>query len=324
VRQRAERLAGAPLWQPCLAALVLALCGIGAARSQQLTPRAYVIAPVGTNAAVLEVSHLQGELQLDSALISGATTTATLPSVGYYRTFDLLGRTASLTLGLPYAFGKFQGTAVGVPHSFERSGRLDASLRLSVNLIGGPAMQAQEFARWRQRMLLGLSLKVIAPSGQYDSTRLVNWGANRWGFKPELGYSQRWGHWLLDTYVGGWFYTTNPEYFSRNAFYPGVRDQSESPIGSFEGHISYDVIQRLWISFDANYWWGGRTALNGISNPRTEQKSSRVGLTASVPFTVHQSLKLSFSQGAYVRYGGNYRSVSLAWQYSWFDAPSSH
>ncbi len=306
--------------------LAFAVCGLSrihCAWGQQLTPRAYVIAPAGTNAAVLELSRLEGNIQLDSALITGASATANIPSVGYFRTFDLLGRTASLTLGLPYGFGQFEGTVVGVPRNFKRSGLLDASLRIAVNLLGGPAMTQQQFARWRQKTLLGISLKVIAPAGQYDPTRLVNWGANRWAFKPEIGYSRRWGHWLLDAYGGGWFFTTNPEFFSRNAVYPGRRDQSESPIGSFEGHISYDVLPRLWVSFDANYWWGGRTRLSGIENPQTEQTSSRIGLTASVPFTAHQSFKLSFSRGAYVRYGGDYRTVSIAWQYSWADAPAA-
>jgi hypothetical protein len=48
-------------------------------------------------------------------------------------------------------------------------------------------------------MLLGASLKIIAPTGQYDPTKLINWGINRWAIKPEFGYSQRWGHWVLDT-----------------------------------------------------------------------------------------------------------------------------
>ena len=52
-------------------------------------------------------------------------------------------------------------------------------------------------------------------------------------------------------------------------------------------------------------------------NPATNQKSSRVGLTVSVPFTPHQSVKISYSDGAYVRYGGNYQSVTLAWQFAW-------
>ena len=85
-------------------------------------------------------------------------------------------------------------------------------------------------------MLLGASLKIIAPTGQYDPTKLINWGINRWAFKPEFGYSQRWGNWVLDGYAGVWFYTTN------NAFFdiPVPKPQTEAPVGSFEGHLSHD------------------------------------------------------------------------------------
>ena len=47
-------------------------------------------------------------------------------------------------------------------------------------------------------VLLGASLRVIAPTDQYDATKIVNWGINRWALKPELGYSERWGNWVLD------------------------------------------------------------------------------------------------------------------------------
>jgi hypothetical protein len=87
---------------------------------------------------------------------------------------------------------------------------LDFGVRFSVNLMGGPAMPAEKFAKWKQKLLLGASLRVIAPTGQYDPTKLVNWGINRWAFKPEFGYSEQWRNWLVDAYAGAWFYTSNP------------------------------------------------------------------------------------------------------------------
>ena len=169
--------------------------------------------------------------------------------------------------------------------------------------------------KWHQKLLIGASIKVVAPTGQYDPTKLINYGANRWAFKPEIGVSRRWGHWLLDAYGGIWFFTTNHEYF------PGKVTQTESPIGSFEGHISYDVKPRLWVSFDANFWTGGTTTLNGVENSLTHQKNSRIGGTVSLPVTKHQALKVSYNKGAYIRFGGNYNNVSVGWQYSWVGKP---
>jgi hypothetical protein len=186
---------------------------------------------------------------------------------------------------------------------------------------GGPAMEPHEFANWRQKTLLGVSLKVLAPTGQYDPTKLINYGGNRWAFKPEVGLSQRWGHWLLDTYGAAWFFTTNPEFFSRNQYNPGVTAQTEKLVGAFEGHLSYDVKPRFWASLDGNFWFGGQTSLNGVENSSTEQKNSRIGGTVSIPISRHQSLKFSYSNGAYIRYGGNYQNVAMAWQYSWLGRP---
>jgi Putative MetA-pathway of phenol degradation len=132
-------------------------------------------------------------------------------------------------------------------------------------------MQLQQFAGWKQKILLGASLKVVAPTGQYDPTKLINWGIHRWAFRPELGYSERWGNWVLDGYAGVWFYTTN------SAFYdiPFPKPQTEAPIGSLEGHLSYDFKKlgglkklRGWASLDGNFWWGGIAVLNGIPTPR--------------------------------------------------------
>jgi hypothetical protein len=291
----------------------VALLGARATMSQELIPRAYTVAPEGANALTVGYSHLNGDLLFDGAVpITDATADINLTALGFYRSLDVLGRTANVAVGIPYGIGDFNGTVADVPRHAHRSGFLDSFVRFSVNLIGAPAMEPAQFLKWQQDVLLGVSLKIVAPTGQYDSTRLINWGNNRWAFKPEIGYSQRWGHWVLDAYGALWLFTGNNDFFRHQS-------QSESPVGALETHLSYDLGMRAWVSLDANFWWGGETSLNGIPNPSTRQKNSRVGFTASIPFTRHQSVKLSYSNGAYIAYGGNYQNISLTWQYSWVD-----
>jgi hypothetical protein len=290
----------------------LGWCSSHTALAQNLVPRAYAITPVDSNVFIVNYSHLDGGLQFNGAVpITGATADVNVPLLSYYHSFDLLGRSANFNIAQPYGFGEFKGTVADVPKSAERNGFLDATARLSVNLFGGPAMDPAEMAKWRQTVLLGASLEISAPTGQYNPTKLVNWGNNRWGFKPEIGYSERFGHWVLDAYAGVWFFTENPEY------YPGARTLGEATVGAVEAHLSYDFRPGVWVSLDGNYWWGGVTSLNGVANLSTDQKNSRVGVTAAVRITRHQSIKLSFSEGAYISYGGNYRNITLAWQYAW-------
>jgi hypothetical protein len=286
--------------------------------AQDLAPRAYVITPVDGNAITLTWSYYNGGVNFNGAVpITGATGIYSVPIFTYYHSFGFFGRSANVTASLPYGVGNFEGEVLEQHHSVYRSGLFDVSARLSVNLLGGPAMPAAKFARWKQKVLLGVSLKVIAPTGQYDPDRVVNWGIHRWAFKPELGYSERWGNWLLDAYAGAWFYTTN----SASYAVPIPGPQTEAPIGAFEGHLSRDFGHGSWVSLDGNFWWGGVTSLNGISNLATRQTSSRIGVTAAWRFSQHQSLKASYSDGTYVRFGGNYQNVQVAWQYSWIGWP---
>lgn len=304
-----------------IAALVF--CGLGEAWGQDLAPRAYLITPEHTNAIIVSCSYYGGNVQFDGTVpITGAVAHISVPILTYYHSLNFFGRSANVTAALPYGVGNFNGTVTGAAAHAYRSGLLDSVYRFAVNLKGGPAMPPEEFQKWRQKRLLGASVKIVAPTGQYDPTKLINWGSNRWAFKPEIGYSERWGHWVLDAYAAAWFFTTNPEFFSHNQFFPGTQTQSEGPVAAFEGHLSYDVKPRLWVSLDANFWRGGEARLNGTANPLTLQRNSRVGATASIPITRHQSLKISYDNGAYISYGGNYQTISIGWQFSWIGRPN--
>jgi hypothetical protein len=311
-----------PLHQRLLCAVILAGVFAHACRAQDLAPRAYVITPLRSNAIILTESPYHGSIDYNGVIpISNAMGTYNIPSLSYYHSFSCFGRSANVVAALPYGVGHFSGT-VGTEMQIYRSGLLDSVYRVSVNLKGGPAMPVEKFVKWKEKRLMGVSFKVIAPTGQYDPTRLINWGTNRWSFKPEFGYSQAWGKWVLDAYSGVWLFTTNPEFWSRNVTYPGTRSQSQKPIVAFEGHLSYDFRPRLWVSLDGNYWVGGKTSLDGVENSLTQQANSRVGATISIPASKHQSLKISYSNGVYIEFGGNYQSVSVAWQYSWLGRPN--
>jgi hypothetical protein len=302
-------------------AAALEFCAWGVA-GQDLAPLAYVITPLNSNAITLTYSYYTGGLQFDGAVpITGATAQLSVPVFTYYYSLSFFGRSANILASLPYGVGSLQGRVLGAEGHLYRSGLLDSAYRFSVNLKGGPALPLSEFVKWPQKMLLGVSLKVVAPTGQDDPTKLINLGNNRRAFKPEIGYSQRWKQWVLDAYGAAWFYTTNPEFFSDNQYFPGARTQSENPVAAFEGHLSYDFKPRLWVSLDGDFWYGGETSLNGVPNPKTKQTNSRIGATAAVPISKHQSLKISYNNSAYTNYGGNYQNISLAWQYSWIDWP---
>ena len=294
-----------------LIALELLVCLHG----QDLVPRAYLVTPVGANAVTISSSYFTGAVFTDPTdVITDSKGNFDIAALSYTRAFSFFGRSANASASVPYAVGNFQATVNDAFAKVYRSGLADGRVRFSVNLRGAPAMKPEEYVKWNQKFILGASVTVSVPSGQYDPARLINPGLNRWGFKPELGMERRWGRWALDLYGGVWFITANHSYF------PGTSTRTQDPVGAAETHLSYSFKPRLWVSFDGNFWTGGRSSVQGVAN-YDYQRNSRIGATVSMPLTRTQSLKFSYSKGAYISIGGDYRNFSAAWQYSWISGP---
>ncbi len=299
-----------------LAAILMVFVPFASA-AQDLTPRAYFPAPVSTNAIVFTYAFAKGEVLFDPTLpVTDVSATIHAPVVSYYHAFNLAGRSANVTGSLPFAIGTLSGKLVGEDREIQRRGASDAVARLSVNLFGAPARSAAEFAkRGLPRTMIGASVKVVLPTGQYDPFLLINLGTNRWAFKPELAAARRIGRVVLEGYGGVWFFTANDDFFRSAGASEGAR-RTQAPIGAWELHLSYDISPFFWISGDVNYWHGGRTSVNGVAG-NTLQANSRFGVTGSLPLTRRQSLKVSYSDGLVVRAGGSFRILSAAWQYGW-------
>ena len=182
--------------------------------AQELTPAAYTPAPVGINVVNTALTVNSGDLTfVPTVPIEEASAQIGIMTAGYIRTFGLAGRSANVNLIVPYLVGDLEGLYLGEPASAERAGLGDVGVRLAVNLLGAPAMSPQEFAQYRPKTLIGASLMVKGPTGQYDSSKLINIGTNRWAFKPEIGVVHVMGRWALDAYVGGSFFTDNTDFY---------------------------------------------------------------------------------------------------------------
>jgi len=279
--------------------------------SQELEPRAYSVSPVKTNLVVLSNAYAFGDLTFDPSLpVEDGSANINTMVAGYFRSMNVFGRSGNFTVVLPYSSGTVQGLLAGEYTQVSRSGLRDPSVRFAVNLYGAPAMRLKEFASWSKKTVIGASVVVVAPLGQYDPAKLLNIGSNRWACKPELGWSRRFGHWVVDAYGGVWLFTDN------TTFYPGTRTRSQAPIISTQFHLSYNIRSRLWAAADANFYSGGRTSINGVPS-QDLQKNSRLGGTVSIPLTRRQALKFSYSRGAYTTIGADFHAFAVGWQYLW-------
>jgi outer membrane putative beta-barrel porin/alpha-amylase len=280
----------------------------GLANAQDLEPRAYSPAPVGTNFVAVSYGHSRGDLLPDPTLpIQNASLQFSNANFVYYHAFGLFGRQTSVSAVVPYVWGSGEALVSGAPTHIYRSGLADPGLRLSYILHGSPALNPQDFKERTHKMIVGASVIITVPLGQYDPKLLVNIGTNRWSLKPQIGLSRELGKWTFDLYLSGSFFTGNSDFF-------GGHMRKQAPLAASQVHISRTLRPGMWVAADGIYYTGGRTTVDGVPDNDLQQ-SVRVGLTFALPVEQSQSLKFQYVRGAIVRVGGDFTTVAATYQY---------
>ena len=299
----------APAVRLQVVAVVLMTAGLPTL-AQEIEPRTYSNAPIGVNFLIAGYAYSQGSPPTDPSLpITDSELESSNVIVGYARVLDLWGRSGKFDASMPWTW--LSGTAQLDGEQFTRdiAGNGNPAFRLSVNLYGAPALTREQFATYEQDLIVGASLQVLAPWSQYDPSRVVNIGTNRWSFKPEVGLSKAIGRWTLEATAAVTLYTDNDEYLEDNT-------RSQDPLYSLQAHTIYGFGSGVWASLDATWFAGGRTTINDTHNADLQQ-NWRVGATLTVPVNARNSVKLYASSGISARTGNNYDLLGVAWQYRW-------
>nr|WP_315151401.1 transporter [uncultured Flavobacterium sp.] len=279
--------------------------------AQDLEPRAYANLPIGVNAVVGTYGYMKGDVVSEPTLpIEDFVISSNNFGVGYMRTFGLGDKLARVQVAIPYVLMDGKATVSGEKITGNRTGFGDMRIRLGVNLLGSPALERKDFAKYQQKTIFGTSLVVSVPTGVYYADKRINIGANRWGFKPEVGISKRFRHVYAELYSGVWFYTNNDEFLVD-------KDLQQEPVLSFQGHACYFFKNQMWVGVNINWFSGGKTAVDDLP-AGSVINSSRIGATWSVPLSRSQSVKFQFNTGTFKGVGLNYDSVSFSYQYVFF------
>ena len=297
-----------------LAVMVLVVLAPGEAAAQELEPRTYANTPVDLNFLAVVYGHSSGNILLDTALpIEDLEADLDLAALRYVRTFRMFGRAAKVDVSVPYSWGTWRGLLEGEAASTSRTGFGDPRFRLTVNFIGAPALEAAEFAAYRQRTIVGASLQVIAPMGQYDPSKLINLGSNRWTLRVEIGVSRRVRNWTFEGAIAGWFFTDNDDFFG------GAR-LKQDPVVSLQAHVLYHFKPGLWLGFDIGIASGGRTTVDGEFSSELEE-NSRAGVTLVVPLGRRDGLSFTFARGVTTRVGADFDTLAVGYQHMWGGGP---
>jgi len=275
-----------------------------------IEPRSYANIPVGINFLLAGYSYMKGNVAFAPTLPIDNAKLETHSSVfAYVRSLDIWGKSGKVDIIIPEAWLSGQAEFKGEPRDREIAGFTDPLFRLYVNLYGAPALSMKEFAKYQQDTIVGISLAVTPPGGQYDPSRLVNIGTNRWSIKPEIGVSKAWGPLIVEAAAGVFVFTDNNQPFRGNTL-------EQAPIYNLQGHLIYNFTPGIWGALDANYYAGGRTTMDNKKSDNLQQ-NWRVGGTLGFPLSRQHSIKLYGNTGVYSRTGSNFDLVGIAWQYRW-------
>lgn len=293
--------------RPLTACALLAIAS--AASAQSIEPRTYANTPVGVNFLIAGYAYTRGALEFESLPITDAHLHTSNAVLAYATALDFWGKSGKFDVIVPYTW--LSGSANYAGQSLERmvNGFGDPAFRLSVNLYGAPALTLKDFRDYQQDLIIGASLQVFAPLGQYDDTRVVNIGTNRWAFKPQIGISKTIEQWTLELTAAVTWFTDNRDFYGGNT-------RSQDPLYSFQGHAIYNFPHGIWGSLDATYFVGGRSTLNGVLSNDLQQ-NWRGGGTLAFPVDLYNSIKLYASSGVSARTGNNFDLYGIAWQYRW-------
>jgi len=273
-------------------AFVLATGALWTTRaSAQVPPRFYWKTLSGATAVPLIFNSISGNTNpFDPAHIvtPGANIDATLAIAGYARTFTLFDRAALAAVLLPMGRISGQVTAGALTVTQTARGFGDPMMELDVNLIGPPAQKnLVDLLRYEPGFSLDVLADLAVPIGEYDNSRSLNLGQNRWYGRVGAPIVWQLGSWVpdrrttLEVLPAVWFFGTNNDFMGKTL--------TTDPMFQVDAHLTRDLTDRLWTSLDGAWYTGGQASIDGVEG----EKLDNLGVGLTLGYQINESLGLT-------------------------------
>jgi hypothetical protein len=304
------------MMKPVALAVALLAFLIGFANAQDVEPRRWSHIPKGSNFVGGGYAYSRGDVLFDPVLeIENVEVELHTAVFSYIHSFEFLERSARIDFVQGYRDARWEGLLSGAPASAVRQGFTDTLLRFSVNLLGAPPLEREEFAAYRKSVtggetIVGAGLAVQLPTGNYLEDRLLNIGSNRFTFRPQLGVVHNRGKWSMEFTGSAWLFTDNDNFF-------GGSELQTSPLFTAQGHLVYTFRPGLWIGAGAAYGIGAQSTLNG-SEGDDKKGNFAWGISAGYPITSSFGFKVGyFSLRTQEPVGGDVDVLSAGFSFMW-------
>ena len=288
----------------CACALISCLACSPAAHAQGEGPRAFELAPQGSQLLSLYGIFARGNGSFDpGAVAPGIETDVKGGIIEYSHGLALNGKVVTLLASFPAGAANVSFNTAGAAHSYTRSGVGDLQLTAVFGLIGSPALPEKVYENYQPRFALSVLGRVYAPTGVYDRTVPVNPGQNRRALQLGLPMSYYIGQSFLDPALTSFELQPSITWYGDNNEPPQGNHSSEAPLLQLEAHLTRNLNESLWVSVDALFMDGAETTIDGVSQ-HDRQRSLALGATVSVAVNDAVSATLSYTDAVSRNYDG--------------------
>ena len=276
-------------------------------RAQDVQPRVYAPAPTGVNLLTFGYAYSGGAMLFDKTIpIENVSANINSFNFAYSRSTGLFGKAGRFDVVLPMVTGNWEGEVLEEAQSITRTGIGDPVLRYALFIPGAPALRPENFAGFQPKTIVGVTMRITVPLGQYDPDKLVNLGSNRWVFSPQVGLWHVVGHFTFEAYTGAWFFTDNKAFF-------GSQVRTQEPLYTFQLHVSYELPNGIWIAASTRQSLGGAVSVEG-GDRLDPETNNRLGFTLTVPIRPRYALRFLATTGTTATVGNDYDTFGIVWQ----------
>ncbi len=229
---------------------------------QQYGYNSFALAPKGLQAISFFWEHQGLNVNPAGILFKRADLNTDAFNLSYSYYFSLAGKTAQVNVAIPYVFVDASTSVGEFPLTANPSGFADPYAHFAMALIGGNAIEPEDFIKYNGGLTLHGLFAIRVPIGTYDEKVALNSGQNRFEFRFGLPLVKSWGSPGNSTALE--FYPVVALYTANNDGVGGSR-LTQKPLYRFELHGTKDILSGLLsVGADLNYIIGGETATDGI------------------------------------------------------------
>jgi hypothetical protein len=280
------------VWLNVVVATLIAVGALCSPQAQAQVPaRFYWKTLSDSNAVPVIFQSLSGNTNpFDPAhtISPGASLDATLGIVGYARTFSLFDRAAMAALLFPMGHISGEVTVAGRTFNQSANGFGDPMIEFNLNVIGPPAQKdIPAVMRYEPGFSVDLLADLAVPIGEYDSTRPLNIGQNRWYGRFGMPTILQIGPWVpgerttLEFLPAVWLFGNNDDYVGQT--------METDPLFQLDAHLTRDITEKLWASLDAAWYYGGKATINDVPG----EKLNNIGLGITLGYQINDNLNLT-------------------------------